>query len=201
MARLALSKSELSRQTRQLKTYERFLPSLDLKRKQLMAERVRARSRLVDTEQRIVELKQRVRERLPMLCNREVDLTGLVRLQQVDLAQENLVGVLLPVVRKVHLKVREYGLLAKPHWVDNVVEELSESLRLRIQRDVERRRVALLEEAVRKVTQRVNLFDKVLIPRTRQQIRKIRIHLADAERAAVVRSKIAKAKRAKGGLA
>jgi V/A-type H+-transporting ATPase subunit D len=201
MARLALSKSELSRQTRQLKTYERFLPSLDLKRKQLMAERARARKRLADTEQLIVDLQQRVRERLPMLCNREVDLAGLVQLQQVDLAQENLVGVLLPVVRKVHLKVREYGLLAKPHWVDNVVEELSESLRLRIQCDVERRRVALLEEAVRKVTQRVNLFDKVLIPRTRNNIQRIRIHLSDAERAAVVRSKIAKGKRLKEGLA
>jgi V/A-type H+-transporting ATPase subunit D len=201
MARLALSKSELLRQTRQLKTYERFLPSLDLKRKQLMAERARARKRLADTEQLIVDLQQRVRERLPMLCNREVDLAGLVQLQQVDLAQENLVGVLLPVVRKVHLKVREYGLLAKPHWVDNVVEELSESLRLRIQRDVERRRVALLEEAVRKVTQRVNLFDKVLIPRTRNNIQRIRIHLSDAERAAVVRSKIAKGKRLKEGLA
>jgi V/A-type H+-transporting ATPase subunit D len=201
MARLALSKSELSRQTRQLKTYERFLPSLDLKRKQLMAERARARKRLADTEQLIVDLQQRVRERLPMLCNREVDLAGLVQLQQVDLAQENLVGVLLPVVRKVHLKVREYGLLAKPHWVDNVVEELSENLRLRIQRDVERRRVALLEEAVRKVTQRVNLFDKVLIPRTRNNIQRIRIHLSDAERAAVVRSKIAKGKRLKEGLA
>ncbi|MGD8590177.1 MAG: V-type ATP synthase subunit D [Chromatiales bacterium] len=201
MARLALSKSELLRQTRQLKTYERFLPSLDLKRKQLMAERARARKRLADTEQLIVDLQQRVRERLPMLCNREVDLAGLVQLQQVDLAQENLVGVLLPVVRKVHLKVREYGLLAKPHWVDNVVEELSESLRLRIQRDVERRRVALLEEAVRKVTQRVNLFDKVLIPRTCNNIQRIRIHLSDAERAAVVRSKIAKGKRLKEGLA
>ena len=201
MARLSLSKSELSRQTRQLKTFERFLPSLDLKRKQLMAERARARNRLADTEQRIAELKQRVRERLPMLCNREVELTGLVRLQQVDLAQENLVGVLLPLVREVHLKVREYGLLAKPHWVDNVVEELSENLRLRVQRDVERRRVALLEEAVRKVTQRVNLFDKVLIPRTRNNIQRIRIHLSDAERAAVVRSKIAKGKRMKEGLA
>ena len=55
--------------------------------------------------------------------------------------------------------------------------------------------------AVRKVTQRVNLFDKVLIPRARKHIERIRIHLSDAERAAVVRSKIAKGKRLKQGLA
>jgi V/A-type H+-transporting ATPase subunit D len=58
----------------------------------------------------------------------------------------------------------------------------------------------LLDDAVHKVTQRVNLFEKVLIPRTREHIRRIRIYLADAERAAVVRSKIAKRKRAAAGM-
>ncbi len=58
----------------------------------------------------------------------------------------------------------------------------------------------LLEEAVRKATQRVNLVEKVLIPRSRAHIKKIRIYLSDEERAAVVRSKIAKKKRAAEGL-
>ena len=66
---------------------------------------------------------------------------------------------------------------------------------LRIREQIDRERVARLDEAVRKITQRVNLFEKVLIPTTRDNIHRIRIHLADAERAAVVRSKIVKAKR------
>jgi V/A-type H+-transporting ATPase subunit D len=41
----------------------------------------------------------------------------------------------------------------------------------------------------------------VLIPRTRENIRRIGIALSDAERAAVVRAKIAKGKRAREGLA
>jgi len=41
----------------------------------------------------------------------------------------------------------------------------------------------------------VNLFEKVLIPQARENISRIQIHLADAERAAVVRSKIMKANR------
>jgi V/A-type H+-transporting ATPase subunit D len=52
-----------------------------------------------------------------------------------------------------------------------------------------------LGEAVRKITQRVNLFEKVLIPTTEKNILRIRIYLGDAERAAVVRSKIVKTKR------
>jgi V/A-type H+/Na+-transporting ATPase subunit D len=47
---------------------------------------------------------------------------------------------------------------------------------------------------VKKVTQRVNLFEKVLIPRTQAHIRKIQIFLGDAERAGVVTAKLAKAK-------
>jgi V/A-type H+-transporting ATPase subunit D len=46
------------------------------------------------------------------------------------------------------------------------------------------------------VTQRVNLFEKVLIPRARKSIQRIRVYLSDEERAAVVRSKIAKRKQA-----
>jgi V/A-type H+-transporting ATPase subunit D len=59
-----------------------------------------------------------------------------------------------------------------------------------------RRRVAILEKGVRQITQRVNLFDKILIPRARKNIQLIQVYLGDAERTAVVRSKVAKRKRA-----
>jgi V/A-type H+-transporting ATPase subunit D len=201
MARLSLSKSSLSKQSRQLKTYERFLPSLDLKRKQLMAERAKARAALAGTERDMEALRQRVGERLPMLANHEVELAQLVSIRGVRLGQENLVGTRLPTLEGVDVAVRDYGLIAKPHWVDQVAQELIRMLELQVSQRVQRRRLALLETAVRKVTQRVNLFEKVLIPRTRDNIRRIRIYLSDAERAAVVRSKIAKGKRAKEGLA
>jgi V/A-type H+-transporting ATPase subunit D len=47
------------------------------------------------------------------------------------------------------------------------------------------------------VSQRVNLFEKVLIPDAKGDIARIQIFLSDVERAAVVTSKIAKAKRAR----
>ncbi len=195
MARLSLSKSSLSRQSRQLKTYERFLPSLEMKHRQLMAERVKAHGRLAQTDRTIAELRQRVGEKLPMLSNHEVELEELVRIRTVRLGRENLVGTRLPVLQGIDVQVRDYGLVAKPHWVDRVVIELTRMLELHTGRQVELRRLELLNTAVRKVTQRVNLFEKVLIPRTRDNIRRIRITLSDAERAAVVRSKIAKGKR------
>lgn len=201
MARLSLSKSSLSKQSHQLKTFERFLPSLDMKRKQLMAERAKALAEQKQTVQAIAALREQVQHNLPMLANREVELAGLVTLRGVRLKQENVTGTRLPLLAGVDIATRDYGFMAKPHWVDPLVEKLSGMIELRVRLALQRRRAALLEEAVRKVTQRVNLFEKVLIPRTRGNIKKIRIYLSDAERAAVVRSKIAKGQRARGGLA
>jgi V/A-type H+-transporting ATPase subunit D len=56
----------------------------------------------------------------------------------------------------------------------------------------------LLEQAVQTITQRVNLFDKVLIPRPKTNVKRIKVHLSDAQMSAVTRSKIAKRKFAAG---
>jgi V/A-type H+-transporting ATPase subunit D len=196
MARLALNKSSLSKLSRQLRTFERYLPSLDLKRKQLMAERARAQAAVQRTLRDMRVLRESIAAQLPMLANHEIELEDLVRLKTVRLGEENVVGSRLPVLEDKVVEVRDYGYLEKPHWVDRVVEALTDMIELQLRLAVERRRGVLLEEAVRKVTQRVNLFEKVLIPRSREHIRKIRIFLSDAERSAVVRSKIAKRKHA-----
>ena len=52
----------------------------------------------------------------------------------------------------------------------------------------------LLQAELKKVMQRVNLFEKVMIPSTQDNIRKIRIALGDQMTAGVARAKIAKAK-------
>lgn len=195
MARLALSKSSLSAQNRRLKTFERYLPSLDLKRRQLIAERAKAARAIETTEAEITELLQKVQEGLPMGSNEEVNIENLVHIARVELGEENVMGVRLPLIREVELKRADYALLAKPEWVDGFAWRMEEMLQIRLRIQVERRRLMMLDEAVRTITQRVNLFDKVLIPQTRSNIRRIQIFLADGERAAVVRAKIAKGKR------
>ena len=196
MARLQLSKSALSREQKNLKTYQRFLPSLDLKRQQVMAERNEAARQLAQTRREINELRKAAGDINPMLANRDVELTDLARITDVRLDVENVVGTRLPTLKTVIVEVRDYPLMAKPFWVDNTAEMLRQMLELRVRLQVEERRLALLEQAVKTITQRVNLFDKVLIPRARQNIKRIQIYLSDLQTAAVVRSKIAKRKRA-----
>jgi len=196
MARLQFSKSALSREQRNLKTYQRFLPSLDLKRQQVMAERNKAARRLAQSRRDIDALRKAAGDTNPMLANRDVDLTHLAKITDVSLGVENVVGTRLPTLEAVAIDVRDYPLMGKPFWVDSAAKLLCQMLELRVRAQVEERRLALLEQAVKTITQRVNLFDKVLIPRARQNIKRIQIYLSDLETAAVVRSKISKRKRA-----
>ena len=194
MARLTLSKSAMSQQRNQLRLYQRFLPSLDLKRRQLIAEQARATQALAEGEAKVAELTAQIGAMLPMLANQEIDVAGLVHVKAVRLAEENMMGVKVPVLAEVVCEARDYSMLAKPHWVDALVAQLRRMAEMRIRLQVYAERVRCLERAVRRTAQRVNLFEKVLIPKAKQSIKRIQIFLADAERAAVVRSKIAKAR-------
>ena len=195
MARLAYSKSSLSKESWKLKRYKQFLPSLDLKRQQLAVERKKAQLTLGQTEFEIEQCYQQSSEMLPMLADKSIHVHNLVKVSRLEMAEENVVGVHLPVIKKLTIDVQEYSLFTEPHWVDQLVVQLKIMMQLKLQHQVEQQRVETLGEAVKKVTQRVNLFDKVLIPKAQQDIRKIRIYLSDQERAGVVRAKSTKQKR------
>ncbi len=196
MARLQLNKSSLAREQTQLKSYERFLPSLDLKRQQLMAERVKARADVKRLEDEVQDLAQQVGAKLPMLAQQNIDLDGLVELKDYKIKEVNVVGVTMPALDRIEVAVRPYSLLAKPHWVDAAAHLLHDMIEARLRVRVAEERVKIFDRAVATITQRVNLFEKVLIPRAKANIKKIRIYLSDEQMQAVVRSKISKRKHA-----
>lgn len=195
MARLSLTKASLTEQKKQLKAFEGVLPSLDLKRRQLTAERNKAKVALAQTQQQRSELEAAIAEALPMLSNPLVDLMGIAQVTRVDLGEENVVGTKLPTLEQIQVQVHDYALLGKPFWVDRLVTLLKQALQIQIGVQVAQQRLALLKQAERVVTQRFNLFDKVLIPKAQANIKKIQIYLADQDRASVVNSKLAKRKK------
>jgi len=199
MPRLQLSKSSLSREQKSLKTYQQYLPSLDLKRQELMQQCAKAKKSLMQTETEINDILQATADEIPMLSNDRVGLQDLVKVIDVKMGKQNIMGATLPVLEIVEMKTREYSFLAKPQWVDGVVEKLKHILTLKIRVQIEQRRVELLNRAVKTITQRVNLFDKVLIPKAQENVKRIKIHLSDAERASVVIAKLAKNKRMNSG--
>jgi len=184
----------LHEQSKRLAAFERFLPSVDLKRRQLIAERNKAIRAVAERREQLETVIERVTAEIPMLAEGPEDLTGMVTVQDRDIGEENMMGVRLPVLKGVQIHQRPYPLLGRPPWIDRLVDFLVDALELELRYQVDTERLRLLEEAVRRSTQRFNLFDKVLIPRTRANIRQIRLFLADQSTAAVVRAKIAKSR-------
>ena len=91
--------------------------------------------------------------------------------------------------------MRPYSLTATPSWVEAGIEFVKELLQTREALRISITQELVLDLELRKVTQRVNLFEKVMIPAAREAIRVIRIALAEEQTAAVGRAKIAKAKK------
>ena len=197
---LALNKTSLKQQRDQLAMYQQYLPSLDLKRQQLLVDLQHSKNKLKSTEREISDVLDSQAGLFSLLGASDQNLTDLVRVEAMVVDEENVLGVRLPILGAIRFQVKDYSMLAKPFWVDFLVEFLQTMATLRVRRDIEQKRVSRLSEAVRRITQRVNLFEKVLIPQAEKDIQRIRIHLADTERAAVVRSKIAKAKQNRGEL-
>jgi len=195
MPKVALNKSSLTKERDKLKLYRRVLPSLELKRQQLMGQRAKSRLQVEQARANLKSFYEGLAEQLPMLADEEIEVSGLVKISKIELGEDNVVGVKLPVLKKLETEVAEYSFLGKPQWVDVLVDRLHRAAELRLEIQVSEERARRMEVAVRKITQRVNLFEKIMIPDARRNIKRIQIFLGDADRTAVVRSKIAKAKR------
>jgi V/A-type H+/Na+-transporting ATPase subunit D len=195
MARIKLTKNELKAQRDALRRFERYLPTLQLKKQQLQLE-------VRQYEARVETLRARERERLEAigvwvrLFSEPVEVERYLRVREVVREDGNIAGVPVPMVTDVAFDREEPDLFATPAWVDDAIEALEEMLRVRIERETAEIGLDRLAAELRTTNQRVNLFEKVKIPEAKENLRRIRIFLGDQMTAAVARSKIAKGKSA-----
>jgi len=197
MAKIKHTKTELKAQREALRRFERFLPMLILKKQQLQMEIQNITARILQAGQAEQTAAAGMQAWVRLLAE-PVDLESLVRVQSFDMAEGNIAGVAIPLLKAVHIEPVTIDLFTTPPWIDDAVETLTRRIELRAQREVleeQRRRV---EEELRTTSQRVNLFEKVKIPECRENIRVIRIFLGDEQTASVARAKIAKGRSVAG---
>ncbi|MDR0513303.1 MAG: V-type ATP synthase subunit D [Treponema sp.] len=192
MAKVKLTKNELKRQKDSLKMYKRYLPTLILKKQQLQAEirttEIRIQE-LMDEKKRLDEL---FRAWIAVFGEKEVFTTDILKISEVKTGQGNIAGVAIPIFKGADFEVSAYDLLGTPLWLDMAVEKLKEVFLLDLEAQVVEEQRKRLSHELRITTQRVNLFEKVKIPETKGNIKKIQVYLGDQQTAAVVRGKIAK---------
>jgi V/A-type H+/Na+-transporting ATPase subunit D len=142
MATLSLNKSSLQQQRGKLGLFERFLPSLDLKRQQLTAEYKKSVQVLAEAEQGAGKASRSLTGLLPILGSATMKLSGLVRIRRIDIGEEDVLGVRLPALKSVEFVTADYSLLATPFWIDDLVTCLKEVATYRIRLHVYRERAA-----------------------------------------------------------
>ena len=193
MAKIKLTKNELKTQRDALKRFERYLPTLQLKKQQLQMEVRKLESRIEEKRKEEEDVMQNLRSWLKLFAE-PFDFESYVQLKSIQLSQGNVAGVAIPVLEDLAFENKVPDLYASAAWVDTGMEVLEHLMYLRVERLVMTEQIVCLKEELRTTNQRVNLFEKVKIPESKEGIRKIRVFLGDQETAAVARAKIAKSK-------
>jgi V/A-type H+-transporting ATPase subunit D len=200
--KIRLTKNELKRQKDVLKRLQRYLPTLILKKQQLLAE-IR---RIQDKMEAVKEERSRYEEgvkRWAGVFAEPVDVASLFSVKEVVTSLSNIAGIDIPVFEDVTFTRTEYDLIETPFWVDQGIRAAEFVAALVAEMGVLHRQQEIIKEELRVTVQRINLFEKIKIPETKEAIRKVRIFLGDVQTAEVVRGKISKAnlerKNAQGG--
>lgn len=194
MAKIKLTKNELKLQKDALKMYRRYLPTLTLKKQQLQSEirEIEQKSRQTSEQKR--KLEEQFSSWIALFGEANAFPEGIIKVENIKLGQGNIAGVVIPTYEGADFSRGEYDLYETPLWVDIAADFMEKAIELDLMVNVLDRQVELLSKELRSTTQRVNLFEKVKIPETQDNIKKISIYMSDQQVSAVVRSKISKNK-------
>ena len=198
MSKIKLTKNEQKKQKDALKQFNRYLPTLQLKKQQLQLciRQIEEKIRSVKKEQeeliRSLDSWIAVYGENPLLG--EKSIISLVSVDKIVKGRSNIAGVEIPVFEDLAFKSVPYSLYEYPLWVDEGIAALKKCSRYDAIVRTLQEQIDLLSKELRTTSQRVNLFEKIKIPEAKENIRKIGIYLGDQDTSAVVRGKIAKKK-------
>lgn len=195
MAEIKLTKNELRAQQNRLAQLEKYLPTLKLKKAMLQVEVNDARIEIAKCEVEYNSVFAEVESYSALLTERlSIDITDSAKILKVNRRWENIAGVEVPYFESMEFADFSYNLFDTPAWVDPVIKGLRRLSEAKVRIEIAKEKKAALEKELRAVSIRVNLFEKILIPRAVGNIKKIRVFLGDLQLSAVSQAKSAKAK-------
>jgi len=194
MSKIKLTKGELKSQRDALKQYQRYLPTLQLKKQQLQVEILKHLA-LLEEKEHYEDLKRKVAEAWAgLLTESGVDIRQWISPKNIVTSSKNVAGADVPVFERAEFNEAQYDLFLMPLWVDHAIEALRQVVSLNREIEVIKKGTEILRHELHITAQRVNLFEKVKIPEAETAIRLIKIYIGDQLANSVGRSKIAKKK-------
>lgn len=195
MQKVRLTKTTLKQQRDDLRRYERYLPTLRIKKQQLQREIGRAQAELRLVRKELDMLMGEIDGWAELLAE-EVGLEGSLELERVEVSWDNVAGVDVPIFVKARTRIDHYDLFSTPPWVDHALAALQKVVELSSHQEVLKEQQRRLQRELRTTAQRVNLFERIKIPETQGNIRRISVHLGDQQTAAFGWALLAKRKAA-----
>lgn len=192
---IKLTKNELRIQQTRLNQFQRYLPTLQLKKAMLQFEVSLALIEIQKLQNDAKAVLHRVEAFSPLLLEKvTVNIKEYAEVVHVKKQYENIAGVEIPTFKSIVFKEPEYFLFDTPVWTEGATRILRELVTAREKVSIAEEKKRALEKELREVSIRVNLFEKVLIPRSLENIKKIRIFLGDQQLSSVAQAKVAKRK-------
>ena len=192
MAKLKLTKNEQKKQKDSLKRFQRYLPTLMLKKQQLQAE-IRILEIRIQELWRIKEwMEENFNEWVAVFAEEGVFTPDILQITKLITLEGNTAGVPIPIFKNVEFETARYDLVEKPLWLDLAVNYMKDILSFDLELQCLEEQQRRLRKELQTTSQRVNLFEKIKIPEAKANIKKIAVYLGDQQTAAVVRGKISK---------
>lgn len=195
MAEIKLTKNELRDQQYRMNQLQKYLPTLQLKKAMLQIEVHQARQEIEIAEADYSKERSYAEGYAALLSDKVAfDARRFTKVKELKRRYENIAGVEVPYFDGISFEDVTYDLFDTPPYVDGVITGLRGLVAAGARVSTAREKKRALEKELREVSIRVNLFEKILIPRARENIKKIRIFLGDLQLAAVSQAKVAKTK-------
>lgn len=195
MADIKFTKNELRNQQIKLHQLQKYLPTLQLKKSMLQtqANEVRAEIGLLQSEFNKQQDKVKAFSSL-LMQHTGIDPKDAVKIEKFDKRYENIAGVEIPSFEGLTFAPVNYDLFESPPWIDTAFSSLRNMVTSQYKVLVAEEKKRAIEKELREVSIRVNLFEKIMIPRALENIKQIKVFLGDQQLAAVARAKVAKSK-------
>ncbi|MBL7111247.1 MAG: V-type ATP synthase subunit D [Bacteroidales bacterium] len=186
---LKYNKTALREFQKKLQIRERALPTLKNKEAVL-------RAMVLETNKEIEHiddlLLSKIKKNEPWKDLWQEFNTKLIQIGKVYSTKIKVAGIDIPVFESLDTIEQDFSLFSNPFWFRNGVQELKEILEVRVRKEYLSNKLALLEQARKKATQKVNLYEKVQIPTLASAIRQIKRYLEDEENLAKAVQKLLK---------
>jgi V/A-type H+-transporting ATPase subunit D len=193
MAKIRFSKNELKKQKDNLKRFTRYLPTLELKKKQLLLEIRKIQNGIDQMASAMQEVEKNVSEWAGVFAD-EINLTTWIKIKELVTEHGNIAGIDIPVFKDIVFEPIEIDYWNMPLWIDKGMVICKEQIQRQAENQIAEKQIEILRDELRITIQRIKLFEEVKIPEAKENIRIIHIFLGDLQTAEVVRGKIAKSK-------